>query len=299
MVQRRNFLRALIVVAASPLLGERVAHGNAWRIPLQATGSDLVIRNLRFTLTIENTVAQTLHNARIWLYMPVKHGARQTLGALNVSMPHNVIEDALGNTIVELVWDSFAAYATRIVKLNAQVRIFSEPLAQALLSPGLFLADEPFIEVNAPGVQALAKELQRQEALATAHAIYDWLVSHLHYAGFIADDLGANYALKNRRGDCTEYAYLAVALARANGIPARVLGGYVANRDAAPRSADYHNWAELYIDGAWRLLDAQKENFLTREQQYVAFRIVSSQVENVLGTAHRFKASENLVANMG
>ena len=275
-----------------------MVHGSTRKNPARAVESDPVVRNLRFTLTVENPIAQRLHNARIWLYMPVKHGATQTLGALNVSMPHNVIEDALGNTIVELVWDSFAAYATRIVNLNAQVRMFPEPLAQALPSPGIFLADEPFVEVNAPGVQVLAKELQRQEALATANAIYGWLVSNLHYAGFIADDLGASYALKNRRGDCTEYAYLAVALARANKIPARVLGGYVTNRDAAPRATDYHNWAELYIDGTWRLLDAQKENFLTKSEQYVAFRIISSKVENALGTAHRFKASGNLVAHM-
>ena len=232
------------------------------------------------------------------LYASQTHRA-QTLAELNVSMPHKITEDALGNTIVELVWDSFAAYAAKIVNLNAELLMLSEPDMQPPPMPGIFLAEEQFIEVKAPEIQALAHELKRGNALATAQAIYDWVRANLRYAGFVADDLGAGYALKNRRGDCTEYAYLAAALARASGIPARMLGGYVVARDAAPRATDYHNWTEFYLDGTWHLLDAQKENFMTNTEQYVIFRIVSSQTKNVLDTAHRFKSSGSLVVQAG
>jgi transglutaminase-like putative cysteine protease len=116
----------------------------------------------------------------------------------------------------------------------------------------------------------------------------------LSYAGYLADDYGALYALTNRRGDCTEYAYLATALARASSIPARMVGGYVTDRDITPRAGDYHNWAELYIDGSWRLLDAQKGNWLQPIDQYVAFRYHRVEMPNPLGTAHRFRIEGGL-----
>jgi transglutaminase-like putative cysteine protease len=276
-----------------------MAYGQTQHIVDRTSSATSIIRSLRFTITIENPTAQILVNQRVWLYMPAKLTATQRLQVLNVGAPHLVTADVLGNTIIELPFDHFAAYATRIVNVSAQVRMFSEPEVQPLGGPDTFLAHEPYIEVNDPAIQMLARKLRRDTSLATVREIYDWVRENLGYAGYIADDLGARYALQNLRGDCTEYAYLAVALARANGVPARVMGGYVVDRDATPRAGEYHNWAEVYVDGAWWLLDAQKENFLTKTEQYVAFRIVSGQFENAVGTAHRFRVLGNLIVRMG
>ena len=114
------------------------------------------------------------------------------------------------------------------------------------------------------------------------------------YAGYLADDLGALSALEHRRGDCTEYADLVVALARANGIPARMVGGYVTDRDCGPRPQDYHNWAELYHEGAWRVVDAQKGICLEQGSQYVAFRIYRDAPINAVGLAHRYRLQGEL-----
>jgi transglutaminase-like putative cysteine protease len=58
---------------------------------------------------------------------------------------------------------------------------------------------------------------------------------------------------KTREGDCTEHAVLLAALARANGIPARVAIGlvYVDTYGAF----GYHMWNEVYVDDAWLPLD--------------------------------------------
>ncbi|MFC5473796.1 transglutaminase-like domain-containing protein [Paraherbaspirillum soli] len=139
----------------------------------------------------------------------------------------------------------------------------------------------------------MAANLRRGVSLLDADAAVVGAIRRAppHYAGYIADDLWALWALLQRSGDCTEYAYLAVALARANGIPARMVGGYVTDRNIAPRAEEYHNWAELYVDGAWRLLDAQKENWLAPVQQYIAFRFYRDSVINPVGLAHRFNVS--------
>lgn len=297
-MQRRDFGRFLLLAVVSPVFGAYAAHGEIQEVLGRKLSAVSIIRSLRFTVTIENPTAQALVSQRVWLYMPA-NSTTQHLQVLNVEVPHLVTADALGNTIIDLPFDHFSAYATRIVNISAQVRMFSEPEVQPLGVPDMFLTHEPFIEVNDPGIQARARELKRNAPLATVRAIYDWIRTNLRYAGYIADDLGARYALQNLCGDCTEYAYLAVALARANGVPARVMGGYVIDRDAAPRAAEYHNWAEVYVDGAWRLLDVQKENFLTKAEHYVAFRIVSSQIENAVGTAHRFRVQGSLIVRMG
>jgi hypothetical protein len=85
-----------------------------------------------------------------------------------------------------------------------------------------------------------------------------------------------------------------VALAPANGIPARMVGGYVTDRDAAPQPQDYHNWAQLYLGGAWRTVDAQKENWLSSSAQYIVFRVYRDVPTNLVGPAHRYRIEGDL-----
>lgn len=67
---------------------------------------------------------------------------------------------------------------------------------------------------------------------------------------------------EERRGHCEYFASAAALLARAAGIPARVVGGYrVVERSplddyAIVRERDAHAWAEVWIDGRWETLDA-------------------------------------------
>lgn len=73
----------------------------------------------------------------------------------------------------------------------------------------------------------------------------------------------ARETLKSREGDCTEHAVLLAALARANGIPARVVNGLA----YAPSFAGYektfipHAWVQAFVDGAWRSYDAALGGF--------------------------------------
>lgn len=70
-------------------------------------------------------------------------------------------------------------------------------------------------------------------------------------------------AARRRSGDCTEYAVLLVALARAQGIPARVAAGMVYSDQFHGRRAVFvpHVWAQAWIDGRWRSYDAALDGF--------------------------------------
>jgi transglutaminase-like putative cysteine protease len=61
----------------------------------------------------------------------------------------------------------------------------------------------------------------------------------------------AREVLARRRGDCNEHAVLLAALARAAGIPARVVAGAVYANDGFY----YHAWTELWL-GRWVSADA-------------------------------------------
>jgi hypothetical protein len=79
-------------------------------------------------------------------------------------------------------------------------------------------------------------------------------------------DVGYASALEvvsNRQGDCTEYAVLLAALARAQGIPARVVTGMVyADRYAnTMRVFLPHAWVQAWIDGHWQSYDSALRRF--------------------------------------
>lgn len=81
-------------------------------------------------------------------------------------------------------------------------------------------------------------------------------------------------------------------------MPARVLGGYVMDRNGAPKADEYHNWAEVYMDGAWHLVDAQKENYRSNGQQYIATRVLSQNVPNALNSVHRYRVVGDVVVRV-
>ena len=81
-------------------------------------------------------------------------------------------------------------------------------------------------------------------------------------------DLDVGYAsamevLQNRKGDCTEYAVLLAALARAQGVPTRVVSGMVyADRYAGTfRVFVPHAWVQSWVDGRWESYDAALRRF--------------------------------------
>lgn len=258
-----------------------------------------VKRQIRFVLTIQNPSSKALNNQKIYIYAPVKRTATQMLEKLDINMAYQLQEDALQNQIVVLSFDNFAPYATKIVTIKADLLLSAQPTATKLTKPDIYMVEEPFIEVSDHQIQATAKQLVKKNISDTAYAIYDWTKKNMSYAGYVAEDLGARYAISHRRGDCTEYAYLVTALARANQIPSRVLGGYVVNRNTAPQAHEYHNWSEIYIQDKWRLVDAEKGNWQRLTENYIAMRIISNEIKNpLLGNAHRFKVEGELLVTI-
>ncbi|AIT06146.1 MULTISPECIES: transglutaminase family protein [Sphingomonas] len=90
---------------------------------------------------------------------------------------------------------------------------------------------------------------------ALAVALTDWVADALEYrANTSSGETTAIDTFASRSGVCRDYAHLLVALARAGEIPARCVAAYAPGVDPP----DFHAVAELWLDGAWRMIDATR-----------------------------------------
>lgn len=281
---------AAALAAAWPASALASARGGEGAVPLRW--------QLRFNLTMRNPTGVPLENQTVWVYLPLHDTATQHLAGVKVSAAHELSRDELGHCLLRLSLPSVGPFASKIVAVQTDVEVSPEPRGTVLKSPADWLKAERWIECEDADLRALAATLQQASPRLTLDAIYDWVSTQLKYAGYLADPMGARQAFQQRTGDCTEYAFLCTALARINGIPARPMGGYVVSGSAAPRAEDYHDWTEVYLDGAWRVMDAQKGRWGPGNEDYIAFRIHRAVASNALGLAARFKVDGGLELRM-
>lgn len=114
-----------------------------------------------------------------------------------------------------------------------------------------FLAPTTYEQSDAPEIRARAKELAwaTDDALEAAAEITRWAHTRLK-AGMGQGYLSAVEALKAGEGDCTEFSVLASAVAKAAGLPARLVTGVV----YVDGKFGFHAWLEVWV-GYWHPLD--------------------------------------------
>lgn len=84
-------------------------------------------------------------------------------------------------------------------------------------------------------------------------AMRDWISSHLSYVpGSSNAETTAVDTFHDREGICRDYAHLMITLARAADIPARIASVYA----PGVTPPDFHVVAEIFLGGAWHLVDA-------------------------------------------
>jgi len=109
------------------------------------------------------------------------------------------------------------------------------------------------IESDAPEVIEQAKKIaegktgQKEIVRALTAWTAEWLKDTMD-----DDGGGALASLTSRKGNCQTHARLYTALARAAGIPTRVVAGLVSLEG---KGFLYHSWAESFVDGQWVSVD--------------------------------------------
>jgi transglutaminase-like putative cysteine protease len=210
---------------------------------------------------------------------------------LEASYPYNLIVDDLGNQVLYFKFDNLPPYVTKVISITANLRLSDTANATPMDDPHSFLQSEKYLESNDSELSQFAKKFKGSSQLKTAEAIFRWVSENIEYTGYESDIRGALYALKNKRGDCTEFMYLFTALCRANSIPARGIGGYVLDDDTLLKPNMYHNWAEFYIEGVWSIADPQKKVFMQADSHYIAMQVIGESAKNPMGQYHRYRFS--------
>lgn len=88
---------------------------------------------------------------------------------------------------------------------------------------------------------------------ARVDAIRQWVSDHFEYVpGSTTAETTAIDTFVKRQGVCRDYAHAVVTLTRACGIPARIVSAYALGVEPQ----DFHAVAEVFLGGAWHLVDA-------------------------------------------
>jgi hypothetical protein len=114
------------------------------------------------------------------------------------------------------------------------------------------LGESRYIKPRDPKIVAVAREVTRgkTDSLEAVKALADWVSKNVE-ATLIAETLTGPEVLACRKGKCSEFATLFASLARAAGIPTRIVLG----DRLIPGQWGGHMWNEVYV-GRWIPVDA-------------------------------------------
>lgn len=260
--------RTLLVLAGAVL----VAALAGWLLLPRTVDPAAVARRVRWQITVNNPTGEPVSNTEVRLFAPRRESAWQRLDFLSSQPAFVAVDDQHGNSVLRYTLD-LPPYGSAVISAEAAVSLFTASRPEGSGDPAGWLASEQFIESDSPDILAAAAPLRRSDPAATMRAVYDWVVAHLQEAPYAAQELGAHAALFAKRGDCTEYSDLTIALGRALGVPARLAAGFRLTDRPTLTAADYHNWAEAYWDGRWHLIDGIFKKFDSDTESYITFRI--------------------------
>ena len=235
-----------------------------------------------YSFSVKNSSGTVTKNVDFWTYAPVKLTSFQKVQDLEVSHPYTLLTDDIGNQIIHIHFDYIGPYSEKIINIQSILLMAKAAQYVPISNENIFLSSEAKIQVSHPEIQKVASQYQF-ESLIDFESLYQWVSTYIKALPYVAENMGALYALEERKGDCPEYATLMPAVLRAQGIPARVLGGFIMEDNGLLKSSAYHNWAEFYFDGAWHLADPQMKTFETKAPEYIMMTIISEKIIGPMG----------------
>lgn len=228
-------------------------------LPLSLTALAGTVRSVEATFVARlSAIPENAGRIRVWVPLPESTGD-QTIEGLRIESPYTwnrYSEKEFGNEYVYAEIDK-PAEGMELLKLHfkakrqevtlARIRP-AAPLEQELR---LHLRDDRLVTIS-PRIRRLANEVTAgaKGPLAQARAIYRHVLTTMTYdkatPGWGMGD--SERACDIRKGNCTDFHSLFIALARAKGIPARFIIGFpMAEKDG--QTSGYHCWAEFFVEG--------------------------------------------------
>lgn len=162
----------------------------------------------------------------------------------------------------------------------------------------VFTAQSPLTRPG-PRLKALVTAIEREHAgsdpLAMLHALSDAVHAAVTYAsGFTDAGTTAEEALAAASGVCQDHTHIFVGAARALGIPARYVSGYLMMNDRVEQEAS-HAWAEAHVEGlGWVGFDIS--NAISPDARYIRIASGRDYAEAAPVTGISFGGSQSTLA---
>ncbi|HEY6417495.1 MAG TPA: transglutaminase domain-containing protein [Candidatus Binataceae bacterium] len=266
----RDFERKLLLLAMGTLAGLAVTVSPASAAEAAAPDRE---RDAHFEYhTVLGPFDPSAKSLEAWIPLP-RDDANQKVTGLSVDTPaeHEIVmQTSNGNRLVHL--EASAPLPASIpVTITFNVMRHEEAADKTAAERNL---PEPkggsFAAVLGPDrlvpvtgrIEQVSSDLGDNGASAyqQARIIYEYVTEVMKYdksgTGWGRGD--ALYACDVRRGNCTDFHSLFIALARARGIPARFTIGFPLGKHGGDQIPGYHCWAEFYAGGVWVPVDASE-----------------------------------------
>jgi hypothetical protein len=200
--------------------------------------------------------------------------------------------DNRGNKITTVTWNepkqvinatlSFTANNSTLLEELETTTSFPLPTLPADVQ--VYLQPTKMVPSNMAAIVQKAKQLtaKSQTEFDAVQRILTFIVDYLTYV-LVPDDVGAVWAIKNKKGNCQNYSHLAAAFMRAVGIPVRIVNGVTLKEGydvemqegvlTMRMAQGRHSWIEVYFpDLGWVPFDPQQM------QLFVSNRFIRSEV---------------------
>jgi transglutaminase-like putative cysteine protease len=240
---------------------------------------DAAVRQATFEVRHELRimVPEGAQRVRVWFVLPQEDpipgdgtapAQRVTDLHIDAPYPHRVERDSEGSKVLYVEATTPKEKELKIVETfivtRNEVRMNVDPRQARPLTEAdrakfaAHLMANKHVEID-DEVRKLAQEIVGQETnpVLAAHKLYDWVLHNVDYwvkdpKNKKASPVGSStYCLTFRTGNCTDFEALWTSLARAAGIPSRIVYGsfFKPDLDGVDADQSYHCWATFYAPG--------------------------------------------------
>lgn len=256
--------------------------------PVLAPANEAAPRQATFEARheLKVTVPDGAHSLHIWFTRPQDDISEQ-ISDFKVESPYpaRTEVDSEGNRILYLDIENptvkeFTIVETFVV-MRRELGAAIDPANAVRLTPedrkdyARYLGSNANIVID-DHIRALSKEIVGEERnpVLQARRIFDWVLNDVDYwvkdpKNKKASPVGSNlYCLENKCGNCSDFHSLWVSLARAAGIPCRMVFGsyFKTSLDGVDKDQSYHCWVEYYIKNAgWIPLDVSAADMFSAD----------------------------------
>ncbi|RMF23980.1 MAG: hypothetical protein D6760_04320 [Deltaproteobacteria bacterium] len=258
---------------------------------LTATGTAAAAdsRQFRFTYEFELTPPPDADKIAVWIPLPIESDA-QAISDMHIdsSVPFKVTkEHVYGNRMIYL-----ERHGDPRTPLSATVR-FRVDRREYAGAPAARPSSRYVSANKLVPTTGLIKQISdrttadKTTTMEKARAIYDFVVDRMRYdksgTGWGHGD--ALFACTKKKGNCTDFHALFIAMARAAGIPARFEIGFPIPRNAHEGTIPgYHCWAEFWEAGrGWIPVDASEAHKHPEQREYLFGHLDPNRVQMTTG----------------